>query len=97
MIYDSGTTNVASAGTRVQLSNTTNRVRWIQVKALAGNSGLVYLGVSDVSASNGYELAATNTIEINFADSGGTIAFSSLYVDSASNNDKVCWSVILDG
>ena len=97
MIYDAGTTNVASAGTRVQLSNTTNRVRWIQVKALAGNSGLVYLGVSDVSASNGYELAATNTIEINFADSGGTIAFSSLYVDSASNNDKVCWSVILDG
>ena len=97
MIYDAGTTNVARAGTRVQLSNTTNRVRWIQVKALAGNSGLVYLGVSDVSASNGYELAATNTIEINFADSGGTIAFSSLYVDSASNNDKVCWSVILDG
>jgi len=97
MIYDAGTTNVASAGTRVQISNTTNRVRWIQVKALAGNSGLVYLGVSDVSASNGYELAATNTIEINFADSGGTIAFSSLYVDAASNNDKVCWSVILDG
>ena len=97
MIYDAGTTNVASAGTRVQLSNTTNRVRWIQVKALAGNSGLVYLGVSDVSASNGYELAATNTMEINFAEAGGTIAFSSLYVDSASNNDKVCWSVILDG
>jgi hypothetical protein len=97
MIFDSGTTNVASAGTRVQLSNTTNRVRWIQVKALAGNSGLVYLGVSDVSASNGYELAATNTIEINFADSGGTVAFSSLYVDAASTNDKVCWSVILDG
>tara|TARA_R100000808_G_scaffold21236_1_gene45922 strand:+ start:9080 stop:9373 length:294 start_codon:yes stop_codon:yes gene_type:complete len=97
MIFDSGTTNVASAGTRVQLSNTTNRVRWIQVKALAGNSGMIYLGVSDVSSSNGYELDATNTIEINFAESGGTVAFSSLYVDAASTNDKVCWSVILDG
>ncbi len=97
MIFDSGTTNVSSAGTRVQLSNTTNRVRWIKVKALAGNSGMIYLGVSDVSASNGYELDSTNTIEINFAESGGTVAFSSFYVDAASTNDKVCWSVILDG
>ena len=97
MIFDSGTTNVSSAGTRVQLSNTTNRVRWIKVKALAGNSGMIYLGVSDVSASNGYELDSTNTIEINFAESRGTVAFSSFYVDAASTNDKVCWSVILDG
>ena len=97
MIFDSGTTNVSSAGTRVQLSNTTNRVRWIKVKALGGNSGMIYLGVSDVSASNGYELDSTNTIEINFAESGGTVAFSSFYVDAASTNDKVCWSVILDG
>ena len=97
MIFESGTTNVSSAGTRVQLSNTTNRVRWIKVKALAGNSGMIYLGVSDVSASNGYELDSTNTIEINFAESGGTVAFSSFYVDAASTNDKVCWSVILDG
>ena len=97
MIFDSGTTNVASAGTAVQLSNTTNRVRWIKVKALAGNSGMIYLGVSDVSASNGYELDSTNTIEINFAESGGTIPFSTFYVDVASNGDKVSWVVILDG
>ena len=54
MIFDAGTTNVATAGTEVQISNTTNRVRWIKVKALAGNSNKVYLGVSDVTASNGY-------------------------------------------
>ena len=53
MILDGGTTNVSSAGTRVQISNTVNKVRWIRVKALAGNSGLVYFGTSDVSASNG--------------------------------------------
>ena len=97
MIFDAGTTTVATSGTEQQLSNTTNRVRWIKVKALAGNSGMIYLGVSDVSASNGYELDSTNTIEINFAESGGTVAFSSFYVDAASTNDKVCWSVILDG
>ena len=68
MIFDSGTTNVSSAGTRGQLSNTTNRVRWIKVKALAANSGIAYFGVSDITTTNGYELSAGNELEINFAD-----------------------------
>ena len=55
------------------------------------------MGVSDVTASNGYELSAGNEIEISFADQGGTVPFSTFYVDAATNNDKVCWSVILDG
>ena len=97
MIFDSGTTNVATAGTEVQISNTANKVRWIKVKALAGNSNKVYLGVSDVTASNGYELSAGNEVEINFGNQGGTVPFSVFYVDAATNNDKVCWSVILDG
>ena len=96
MIFDSGTTNVASAGTRVQLSNTTNRVRWIQVKALAGNSGLVYVGESTVSASNGYELSATNTVTYNFLEAGGSVPISTFYVDAATNGDDVCWKAILD-
>ena len=97
MKLDAGTTTVTTAGTEVQISNTTNRVRKIQAKALAANSGITYLGVSDVSATNGYELSAGNTIEINFADVGGTIAFSSIYVDAATNGDKVSWAVILEG
>ena len=97
MIFDSGTTNVATAGTEVQISNTANKVRCIKVKALAGNSNKVYLGVSDVTASNGYELSAGNEVEINFGDQGGTVPFSTFYVDAATNNDKVCWSVIMDG
>ena len=97
MIFDSGTTNVATAGTEVQISNTANKVRWIKVKALAGNSNKVYLGVSDVTASNVYELSAGNEVEINFGDQGGTVPFSVFYVDAATNNDKVSWVVILDG
>jgi len=97
MIFDAGTTNVATAGTEVQISNTTNKVRWIKVKALAANSGKVYLGVSDVTSSNGYELSAGNEIEINFGEQGGTVPFSTFYVDVATNNDKIAWSVILDG
>ena len=97
MKLDAGTTTVATAGTEVQISNTTNKVRWIQVKALAANSGIAYFGVSDVSATNGYELSAGNTLEINFGEHGGTVAFSTFYVDVASSGDKVSWVVILDG
>ena len=97
MILDAGTTTVTTAGTEVQISNTTNRVRWIKAKALAANSGITYFGVSDVSATNGYELSAGNTLEINFGEQGGTVAFSTFYVDVASSGDKVSWVVILDG
>ena len=97
MIFDAGTTTVSTAGTEVQISNTTNKVRWIQVKALAANSGIAYLGVSDISATNGYELSAGNTIEVDFGDQGGTVPFSTFYVDAATDGDKLCWTVILDG
>ena len=97
MILDVGTTTVSTAGSEQQLSNTANRVLWLKAKALAANSGIAYLGVSDVSATNGYELSAGIEIEINFKDVGGTIEFSSLYVDVATNGDKVCWAVVLEG
>jgi len=97
MIFDAGTTTISTAGTEQRISNTANRVRWIKIKALAANSGIAYVGVSDVTATNGYELSAGNEIEINFADVGGTITFSTIYVDAATNGDKVCWAVILDG
>lgn len=97
MIFDAGTTTVSTSGTEQQLSNTANRVLWLKAKALAANSGIAYLGVSDVSTTNGYELSAGNEIEINFREIGGSVAFSSIYVDVASNGDKVSWAVILEG
>jgi len=97
MILDAGTTTVSTAGSEQQLSNTANRVLWIKAKALAANSGIAYLGVSDISATNGYELSAGNEIEISFRELGGSVAFSSIYVDTASSGDKVCWVVVLAG
>ena len=97
MILDAGTTTVSTAGSEQQLSNTANRVLWIKAKALAANSGIAYLGVSDVSATNGYELSAGNEIEISFRELGGSVAFSSIFVDTASSGDKVCWVVVLAG
>jgi len=97
MIPDAGTTTISTAGTAVQLSNTANRVLRIKVKALAANSGIVYFGVSDVSATNGYELSAGNEIEENYREFKGSVAFDSFWVDAATNGDKVCWAVVLEG
>jgi len=97
MRLDVGITNVSSAGTAVQVSNVTNRVKWIRFKALAANSGLAYMGVSDVSASLGYELSAGNEVELNFGEFGGSVPANIFYVDAATNNDKVTWAMILEG
>ena len=97
MRVDQGITNVSSAGTAVQVLNATNRVKWVRFKALAGNSGLAYVGVSDVSASLGYELSAGNTVELNFGEFGGSVPSNVFYADAATNNDKVAWLMILEG
>ena len=97
MRLDAGITNVSSAGSRVQVNNVTNRVKQVQFKALAGNSGLAYVGVSDVSASLGYELSAGNTVSLNFGEFGGSVPANIFYVDAATNNDKISWMMILEG
>jgi hypothetical protein len=97
MRVDSGVTNVSSAGTAVRVVNVTTRVKQVEFKALAGNSGLVYVGEDDVSASNGYELSAGNTKTLNFGEFGGSVPANIFYVDAATNNDKVAWVMILEG
>ena len=97
MRIDSGVTNVPSAGTAVQISNITNRVKEVTFKALAGNSGLAYVGEIDVSASNGFELSAGNVVTHNFGEFGGSVPANVFYVDAATNGDKVSWSMILEG
>ena len=97
MRVHAGVTNVPSAGTRVQVAAKTNRAKWIQFKALAGNSGLTYVGYDDVSASAGYELSAGNTISLNFGEFGGSVPQLKFYVDAATNGDKVAWIFILEG
>ena len=97
MRVDAGLTTVSTAGTAVQVLNATNRVKFLKFKALAGNSGLAYVGISDVSASIGYELSAGNEIELNFGEFGGSVPANVFYADAATNGDKVCWMLILEG
>ena len=87
MRVDVGVTTISSAGTRVQLNNVTNRVKFVRVKALAGNSGLAYIGISDVAATVGYELSAGNEHELNFGEFGGSVPANIFYADAATNGD----------
>ena len=97
MKFDAVTINVGTAGTRVQVSNTTQKVRWIKFSAKTGNSGITYVGISDVAAANGYELSANDSLEFDFGKYGGSEVLNVFYVDAASNNDKVDVAMILDG
>ena len=94
MRFDAGTTDVPSAGTAVQLSNSVDRVVWIRVSARTGISGALYFGRSDVSSSNGYELSANDYLEIDFRP--GSEAFSAFYVDASANGNDLDWAVILE-
>ena len=94
MRFDTGTTDVPGAGTRVQISNTTDRILWIRVSARTGISGAVYFGRSDVASTNGYELSANDYLEIDFRP--GSEAFSAFYVDASVNGNDLDWAVILE-
>ena len=94
MRFDAGTTDVPSAGTAVQLSNSVDRVVWFRVSARTGISGTVYFGRSDVSSSNGFELSANDYLEIDLRP--GSEAFSAFYVDASTNGNDLDWAVLLE-
>ena len=94
MRFDAGTTDVPSAGTAAQLSNSVDRVVWIRVSARTGISGTVYFGRSDVSSSNGFELSANDHLEIDLRP--GSEAFSAFYADASTNGNDLDWAVLLE-
>ena len=82
----SGQITIATAGTAVQGSDTGGGSAFY-IKALSGNSGLVYVGndgADDVTSSNGFELSAGDVV---FYEG----ILENLWFDAAINGDKVCW------
>ena len=94
MRYDAGSTDVPTAGIRVQISNTADRVKAISVQGRFANLGLVYFGVSDVSATNGWSLRPGQTKSLSFGE--GSVLYSIFYVDAANNGDDLDWDVVLE-
>lgn len=77
-----GQKTVSAAGTAEKL--TTTKTKDVLIKALSTNTGLVYVGDSTVSASNGYQLSAKEEILL-------PLDASKIYIDSAVNGEGVCF------
>ena len=112
MQWDTGTVDVPSAGTAVQVLDDPRVVRWIQFTARQGNSGGVYVGRSDVSSTNGRELRPPETsngydhlaqTEYDFGKYGskfdnlpGGFPMNIFYVDAYTNGNDVDWEAIFE-
>ena len=77
-----GQKTVSSAGTAEALVASSTKIRQgVYIKALEGNSGTVYVGDSDVSSSNGYELAAGDVVFLAVRD------LADIYLDVSSGGE----------
>ena len=80
-----GQTTVAAAGTEVVLASSQALLSGVTVKAMAANTGYMYVGKNPVTSTTGFELAAEQQIFIevdNLAD---------VYVDASVSGEKVCY------
>ena len=98
MRIDSGIVDIPSAGDAVQLLNSRDKIAWIKIKSLAANSGIIYVGDSAVSATNGYELDPGGGIdgELVMDFRPDAIRASDIYVDAATSGNDVSWIAILE-
>jgi hypothetical protein len=101
MRYDAGTVDVPSAGTAVQVLNSTEKVKWIRFTSRHGNTNGVYVGDADVSATNGRELRPPEEANVTSQNTmteyrpwqaaSGTIAMNTFYVDADTSGNDIDW------
>lgn len=78
---------VTTAGTRVQVStDALLNVRSAVVQALATNTGVIYVGGSNVDSTHGVTLQPGESITLEVE--GDHLNLSSVYIDAATNGDK---------
>ena len=74
---------VVTAGTRVRFG--TNTTKTITIKAAAANTGVIYIGGSNVTAANGFPLAAGDTYSGDFANT------DLVWMDSSVSGESCNW------
>lgn len=79
-----GKTTVTTAGTRVVLASS-QAVKSVAIKALTSNTGTIYVGSSTVSSTNGFQLAAGDTISLDIAN------LNTVNIDSSVNGEGVTY------
>ena len=87
----SGKKTVTTAGTAVVLGSQLVCAA-LMVKALAGNTGLIYVGndgAGDVASTNGLELSAKEAVVFELVSN-----LADIWIDSAVNGEGVTWIVL---
>ena len=83
-IYHNKTT-VTTAGTRVVLASSRALTAGVYIKALSTNTGLIYVGTSTVSSTNGIQLSAKEQIWIPISN------LNTINIDSSVNGEGVTY------
>lgn len=82
-IYN-GKKTVTTAGTRVTLASS-QAVKSVVIKALAANTGIIYVGDALVASTNGFALAAGETVGLDIAN------LATVNLDSSVNGESVTY------
>lgn len=81
----SGQKTVTAAGTAEALASSQALLSGVYIKALAGNTGAVYVGNSAVAAATGFVLAAGDLVFLEIDD------LATVYIDAAENGEGVSY------
>jgi len=81
----SGSRTVTTAGTRVQLSPISVPCKKIIIQGGVNNGGWIYVGDSTVSASNGYAIAASQSVTVTPDN------LNLVWIDSANNGEGITY------
>ncbi len=81
-----GKKTVAVAGTAEALPSSATPIKSITIKALASNTGKVYVGGSGVSSANGLELSKGESISFNY---NGNL--NDIYIDADVSGEGVVY------
>lgn len=82
-----GKKTVTTAGTRVTLAASTT-VKGVTVKALAANTGLIYVGDTSVASTNGFQLSASESVSMDIAN------LNTVNLDAAVNGEGVTFIAV---
>lgn len=85
-ILNHGKKTVTAAGTRVQLDNVTTLS--VTIKALSTNTGIIYVGNSGVTSSNGFQLLANESVSLAVDN------LNKIYLDSSVNGEGITYILV---
>ena len=83
-----GTKSVTTAGTAVQLSDTTVVCFYVLITAKPANTGNIYIGGENVASTRGIICFPGQTMRIDIDD------LSKIYIDSAEDGEGVVYTYV---